>query len=113
MRIGLPHFARIITQHRFFSACVILSLGIGISSTSGLIAIIDSMRYGALPFRNADRIEHLFTMSRSRVGARSGDVPAIVFRALQTAGSSVEDVAAYSVQGFQLRDRDRVVTAWG
>jgi putative ABC transport system permease protein len=112
MRIELPHSARIVTQHRFFSACVILSVGIGISSASGVIAIVDSMRYGALPFRNADRVEHLYTESHSRSGARSGDVPAIVFGALQ-ASSPVEDVAAYSVQSFQLRDGDRVFNAWG
>src|SRR5437763_12887936 len=113
MRIELPHVARIITQHRFFSACVILSVGIGISSASGLIAIVDSMRYGPLPFRNADRIEHLFTISRSRVGARTEDVPAIVLRAMQLPGSPVEVAAAYTVQTFQLRDRDRVFNAWG
>lgn len=113
MRIELPHFARIITQHRFFSACVILSVGIGISSASGVIAIVDSMRYGPLPFRNADRVEHLFTVSRSRAGARTEEVPPIVFRALQAPGSPVEDVAAYTVEVFQLRDRDRVLSAWG
>jgi putative ABC transport system permease protein len=113
MRIGLPNFARIITQHRFFSACVILSVGVGISSASGVIAIVDSMRYGPLPFRNADRLEHLFTVSRSRGGARTDDVPAIVFRALQAPGSPVEDLAAFSVQNFQVRDRDRVFNAWG
>lgn len=113
MRIRLPHFARIFTQHRFFSACVILSIGVGISSASGVIAIVDSMRYGPLPFRNADRLEHLFTVSRIRVGARTGDVPAIVFRALQAPGSPVEDLAAYTVQGFRVRDRDRVFNAWG
>ncbi len=113
MRIGLPNFVRIITQHRFFSVCVIVSVGVGISSASGVIAIVDSMRYGPLPFNNADRLEHLFTVSRIRSVARVDDVPAIVFRALQATGSPVEDLAAYSVQGFQLRDRDRIVNVWG
>ena len=113
MRIVLPSFACILTQHRFFSASVILSVGIGISSASGVIAIVDSMRYGPLPFGNADRLEHLFTESRIRAGARTADVPAIVFRALRAPGSAVEDLAAYSVRSFQLRDRDRVLNAWG
>ncbi|HUQ79516.1 MAG TPA: ABC transporter permease [Gemmatimonadaceae bacterium] len=113
MRIGLPHFARIIAQHRFFSACVIVSLGVGISSASGVIAIVDSMRYGPLPFRNADQVEHLFGESRLRIGVRNSDVPAIVFRALQAPGTPVEDVAAYAVQSFEVRDREHVFNAWG
>src|SRR4051794_15798195 len=111
MRIGLPNAARLLTRHRFFSTCVIFSIGVGISSASGVIAIVDSMRYGPLPFSHADRLEHLFTLSRMRSETRNGDVPAAVFRALQAPGSPVEDVAGYTVQSFQVRDRDRVSSA--
>ncbi len=84
MRIGLPATSFVHQrQHRFFSVCVIVSVGVGISSASGVIAIVDSMRYGPLPFNNADRLEHLFTVSRIRSVARVDDVPAIVFRALR------------------------------
>jgi predicted permease len=103
---------RIIIQHRFFSACVVLSLGIGISGAAGVVAIVDSIRYGALPFRNADRIEHLYMQSQSKAGARTEDVPAIVYRALRAPDSPAEDVAAYQVANFQVRDGERTFTAF-
>ena len=104
---------RIITQHRFFSACIILSLGVGISGAAGVIAIVDSLRYGKLPFRNADRVEHLYMQSRSKAGSRTEDVPAIVYRAMRSASSPAEDVAAYQVTTLRVRDGERTFTAFG
>jgi predicted permease len=104
---------RIITQHRFFSACIVLSLGIGISGAAGVIAIVDSLRFGALPFRNADHIEHLYMQSRWKAGARSEDVPAIVYRALRGPSSPAEEVAAFQVGNFEMRDGGRTFGAFG
>jgi putative ABC transport system permease protein len=104
---------RIITQHRFFAACIVLSLGVGISGAAGVIATVDSLRYGALPFRHADRIEHLYTQSRTKAGSRSEEVPAIVYRAVRAPDSPAEDVAAYHGANFQIRDGERVFTALG
>jgi putative ABC transport system permease protein len=108
MAFSVPRIPRILTHHRAFSACVILSLGVGISAGSAVIAVVDSMRHAPLPFANASRIEQVAYRRRSDPSRQWSDLPPEVARALKSGGSPVADVAVYKAEAMRLHDRDRV-----
>jgi putative ABC transport system permease protein len=109
----VPRFPRILTHHRAFSACVILSLGVGISAAAAVLAVVDSARFGRLPFGNADRIEQVFYQRRSDPSTHFQTVPQEVGRAIKAGGSPVVDVAVFTAERMRLRDRDHAVDQVG
>ena len=108
--IRLP---RVLTHHRAFSACVALSLGIGISAAAAVIAVVDSMKFAPLPFANAPRLEQVYYTLPSDSALRRWSVPPEVARAIKTGGSPVADVAVYSIESMRIRDRERTVDQIG
>jgi putative ABC transport system permease protein len=104
---------RILTHHRAYSACVIASLGIGISAAAAVIAVVDSMRRAPLPFANAERIERITSRPRFDPRVHSSGVPPEVARAVKLGGSPAADVAVFKVESMRLHDRDRVVDLVG
>jgi putative ABC transport system permease protein len=106
---AVPRLPRILTHHRAFSACVILSLGVGISAAAAVLAVVDSAKLGPLPFGNAERIEQVLYRRRSDPLFRSWTVPQEVGRAIKAGGSPVVDVAVYTVDRMRFRDRDHAV----
>ena len=66
---------KILTHHRAFSACVILSLGVGISAAAAVIAVVDSMKFAKLPFSNAERVEQVFYRRKADPDARWWQLP--------------------------------------
>lgn len=113
MEVDVRRLTRVLTHHRAFSACVILSLGIGISAAAAVMAVVDSMKFGPLPFGNAERIEQVFYRRRTDPTFRSWTVPQEVARAIKAGGSPVADVAVYSLETIRLRDRDHAVDQMG
>ncbi len=109
----MAQLPRILTHHRAFSVCVVVSLAVGISAASAVIAVVDSMRHASLPFANAPRLEQLSYRPRSDPARHSTAVPQEVARALKSGGSPVADVAVFRAERMRLRDRDRVVDDLG
>lgn len=103
---------RLLMQHKIFSLVVIVTLGIGISSATSVMAVVDSMRHGALPYRNAERLEHLYLDQPWAPWARTWDVPAVVTTAIRGADSPAEQVTAYLGGSAKLRTGERLSTSW-
>jgi predicted permease len=104
---------RVFARHPAFSAAVVLSLAIGISSAAGTFAIVESAHYGALPFANAPRLEHVYLGRRSHPDERRWEVPTSVMRALESPDSPIEALAAYQMTPIRVRHDDRSASTWG
>jgi putative ABC transport system permease protein len=103
MRLDALRLPRVLTQSRGFSLCVILSLGVGISASSSVLALVDSMLHGRLPFDNADRIEVVHVGGRP-LNERSPLVHPEIARALQGESSPLEEVATYAFRWVGVTD---------
>ncbi len=103
---------RVIAQHPGFAAAVVLSLAIGISCAAGVFAIVESARYGPLPFANGERIEHLYSWSRTRPGERYWGLSPAVAAALAGTNSPVAEVASVRLYTLQVRHDDRTSRPW-
>jgi predicted permease len=104
---------RVISQHPTFAVSVILSLAIGISCAAGVFAVVESARFGPLPFANAARIEHIYRVSRAEPDIRWWNVPPSVMTALSNADSRIAALAAYQLVSMQVRHEDRTSRTFG
>lgn len=103
---------RFLTQNKAFAACVVFSLGVGISVSAGIVAMVDSARNGPVPFENADRLEVVYISDGTFQDFRHGIRPEVV-RALAAPGSPFEDAALWNYsRGNEIRDGDRIESGW-
>jgi predicted permease len=105
--------ARVISQHPAFAVSVVLSLAIGISCAAGVFAVVESARFGPMPFANASRVEHIYRASRARQQDRWWTVPPAVMTVLATADPRIEAIAAYQLASMQVRHDDRTSRTFG
>jgi putative ABC transport system permease protein len=91
---------RVLRQHPVFAVSVILSVAIGVSVSASLLAIVESVRRGPVPFANADRVEHLYSPGFD--GRKDWSVPGGVVDAVRGLSGVVTDVGAYESRSARL-----------
>jgi putative ABC transport system permease protein len=111
MRLDAFSAPRFLSHNKAFAACVLFSLSIGISVSAAVVAVVDSARYGPVPFANADRLEVVYIGGRP-IQDRSYTLAPEVVRALTEPGSPFEDAALYRYRSGDIRDGERVAQAW-
>jgi putative ABC transport system permease protein len=102
---------RFLTQNKAFAACVVFSLGVGISVAAAVVAIVESVRNGPVPFANAERIEVIYVGDGSILDRRYYVAPEII-RALTAPESPIEDAALSRFGSYGIRDGEHVVNGW-
>src|SRR5687768_14815962 len=93
-RLGLSALARFLSQNKAYSFCVIASLGVGISASTSVLALVDTMLHGDLPYGNADRLEVVYS-GTGALTDRSYAIEPSVVRALQSEGSPFAELALF------------------
>jgi putative ABC transport system permease protein len=111
MRVELPGVPRFLAQNKAFAACVIFSLGVGISVSAAVLALVESVQHGPVPFVNADRIEVIYVGGGDLTDRRYSMSPDIV-RALMAPGSPLEEAALSRFGGREIRDGDHLTQGW-
>src|SRR5688500_18044488 len=102
---------RFLTHNKAFAACVVFSLGVGISVSAAVVAIVESVRNGPVPFHNAERVEVVYIDDGSIMDRRYYIAPEVV-RALTAPGSPIEDAALSRYGGYSIRDGEHVASAF-
>ncbi|HEY4218137.1 MAG TPA: ABC transporter permease [Gemmatimonadaceae bacterium] len=103
---------RLVRRHPAFAVTIVLSLGIGISATSAAMSLVESARYGALPFANAERVEHLYAASRRAPDQRTWEIPLTAVGALTGANGPLQDAAIYDMTSLHVRRDGVIASAW-
>jgi putative ABC transport system permease protein len=105
--VATSGIARFVSQNKAFAACILFSLGIGISVAAAIVAVVDSAWNGPVPFANADRLEVVYIGGRPLIN-RSYMLAPDVVRALVAPDSPFEDAALFRYRGGTIRDGERV-----
>jgi putative ABC transport system permease protein len=88
-----------------FTAVAIAALAIGIGGNTAIFSLVDALRAGALPFREADRLVELWgNVQRASVERRGASYPDYLDWRAQS--RSFEDVAAFDSQWLTLAGTD-------
>lgn len=109
LNLSIP---RLLQQNVGFAACVVFTLGIGISVATAIIGIVDSARHGPLPFLNADRIEVVYVSDGPTIRDRTYSIRPEIVRALSGANSPFSDVALHVFGSRQIDAGGTLVGAW-
>jgi len=91
-----------------FSVVAIAALAIGIGGSTAIFSVLDAVRAGALPYRDADRLVELWgNVQRAKVERRGASYPDYLDWRAQA--KSFEDMAAFDSQWLTLAASDEPV----
>ena len=92
---------RTLSRSPGFTFVAVFALAVGIAGNTAIFSLVDAVRSGALPYRNADRLVEVWgTVLRAKVERRGASYPDFLDWRKQS--QSFEDMAAFDTQSMTL-----------